>query len=56
MYDNLSKVLQEANELINHYNQLNQLAQSQAKEIAELKAEKATLEGKLSDETERSRP
>ena len=56
MFDNLSKTLQEANDLINHYNQLNQLAQSQLKEINELKAQIVTLESTISDTTERSRP
>ena len=56
MFDNLSKTLQEANSLINHYNQLNQLVNTQLAEINELKAKIVTLEGKLSDTTERSRP
>jgi len=56
MYDNLSKVLQEANEMVNHYNQLNQLAQSQLKEITELKAEIERLTTDLGEKTERSRP
>ena len=56
MFDNLSRRLQEANELINHYNQLNQLVNTQLAEINELKAQIVTLESTISDTTERSRP
>ena len=56
MFDNLSKTLQEANSLINHYNQLNQLVNTQLAEINELKSEITGLKTRLSDVGSSTRP